>query len=124
MPWPVVLQLAVTLQEKDGIDNEGECSHDVGVVLELSEAQFGIVGMNDNVAVGEGDPEIPQVGEEVSHDSAKGATELCPVLGECHEVDGNGVFGGPFGCIENEPVFPSFHEEVFHPSLRKFAILP
>ncbi len=95
------------MYKKDGIDNKGECSHDIGVVLELSEAQFDIVGVNDNIAVGEGDPEIPQVGEKVGHDSAKGAIELHPVLGGCHEVDGKGVFGGPFGCIENEFVLPS-----------------
>ncbi len=38
--------------------------HDVWVVLELSEAQFDIVGVNGNVAVGVIDPDIPQVGED------------------------------------------------------------
>ncbi len=54
--------------------------------------------MNDNVAVGEGDPEIPQVTKEVGHDH--------------HEVDRNGILCGTFGGIEDELVFLSFFDEV------------
>ncbi len=82
------------------------------MVLELSEAQFSIVGGNGNVAVGEGDPEIPRVGRKVGHDHAKGAIKLCSNFGGCHEVDGDGVFSGLFGSIENELVFPSFLDKV------------
>ncbi len=53
--------------------------------------------------IGEGVSEIPQMGEEIGHDGAKGAIELCTIFGGSHEVDGNGVCGGMFGHVENEP---------------------
>ncbi len=82
------------------------------MVLELPEAGFDIVCMDGNIPVGECDSEIPQVGEEVSHDCAKGAIELCAIFGEGHEVDGNGVRGGVFGRVENEWVLLSLFDKV------------
>ncbi len=82
------------------------------MVLELSGAEFDIVGMNGNVTIWVSHPEIPQVGEEVGHDSAEGTIELGPILGGCHKIDGNGAFGGPFGCIENESTFLSILDKV------------
>ncbi len=75
----------------------------------MPEALFDIIC---DVTVGEGDSEIPQVGEEVGHDGSKGAIELCTISGVGHEVDGNGVHGGTFGCIENKLVLPSLLDEV------------
>ncbi len=82
------------------------------MVLELSEAQFDVVDANSNVTVREGDPEVPHVGEEVSHDHAKGAVELQALFGGIHEVNGDGVLGGFFGQVEDELVFPSILDEV------------
>ncbi len=75
------------------------------VVIKLPEAWFDIVCMNVNVMFGEGDSEVPQMGEEVCHGSAEGVIEI---FGGSHEVNGNGIYGGAFCRIENELVFPSF----------------
>ncbi len=52
------------------------------------------------------------MGKEVGHDCAKGAIKLHAVLGGCHEVYGDGIFGGPFCGIKNESVFLSFLDKV------------
>lgn len=46
---------AATLQEKHGVNHERGGAHDVGVVLELFEAQLDIVCVDGNVTVGKGD---------------------------------------------------------------------
>ncbi len=68
--------------------------------------------MNSNVAVWESDPEIPNMGEEVSHEPSKGAIELCIIFGGGHEVDGDSIYGGVFGSIENESVLLPFLDKV------------
>ncbi len=82
------------------------------MLLEFPEARFDIVCMDNDVPIGEGDPEIPQMGEEVGHDCAKGANKLCAVFGGGHEVDGDGIRGRALGCVENELVLPSLLDEV------------
>ncbi len=62
--------------------------------------------------VGECDSKIPQVGVEVGHDFAKCAIQLCSVFGGGHEVDGDSIYGGVFGSIENESVLLPFLDKV------------
>ncbi len=61
------------LWNHDCVNDKGECTHNIRVVFELSEAGFDIICMDSDVAVGECDSEIPEVGEEVGYDCAKGA---------------------------------------------------
>ncbi len=82
------------------------------MVIELRKEGFDAVCMDGNVLIGEGDSEIPQVGEEVSYDCAKCAIELRSVFGGDHEVDGNVIHDGPFGQIEKELVLSSLLDEV------------
>ncbi len=77
-------------------------------MFKLPEAWFDIICVVGNITIGKGDPEILQVGEEVGHDCAEGAVELHTVFDGFYKVDGNGIYGGRFSCIENELVLPSF----------------
>ncbi len=79
-------------------------THDIGAMVELSEALFDIIGMEENKCSGEWDLKVCEVDKEVEHDHPNCAIKFGAQLGGYHHVDWVWIYDGSFSCIEHDKI--------------------